>query len=60
MPLFITQYSHSDQFLRDQNGLLEQMTAVVHHVLGNGVSGFPSLSTLTLTDWVDWGGGGLL
>ena len=60
MPLFMTKYSHSDQFLRDQNGLLEQMTAVVLHVLENGVSGFRSLSTLTHTDWVDWGGGGLL
>ena len=59
MPLFNTQYSHSDQFLRDQNGLPEQMTAVVLHVLENGVSGFPSLSTLTLTDWVAWGGGEL-
>ena len=56
----MTQYSRSDQFLRDQNGLLEQMTAVVLHVLENGVSGFPSLTTLTLTDRVDWGGGGLL
>ena len=54
MPLLMPQDSHTDELLRHHDGLLDQVTAVLPHVLQNALSSFLPAPILTLSGHCQW------